>query len=163
MILSSRDARTNFGSAASGTDREGRPPVDPLERLLRKVRREQGGCWVWRGALNAFGVGQFRLDRFRVVPAHRAACELFNGPIPKGYVVHRLCGDPACVAPAHLVPVPRRDLPRLKRGEDLGRPQPGHANACTKLRTEPAWPRRTRRSVQRLRRLRGLGHRGAAP
>ena len=41
--------------------RWGRPPVDPVERLLRMREVQPDGCWQWTGALTASGTGQFDL------------------------------------------------------------------------------------------------------
>ncbi len=59
------------------------------------------GCWLWTANIGANGYGQIQV-KDKPIPAHRAAWELFEGPIPKGiHVLHR-CDTPACVNPDHL-------------------------------------------------------------
>jgi|1186.fasta_scaffold521135_2 hypothetical protein len=82
-----------------------------LGRLLR--RYEQGRrfwrhvrvgardeCWLWEGDLDAQGRGLFGDDR-----ADARAYELVLGAAPGSALAHR-CGEPRCVNPEHLEPVP---------------------------------------------------------
>lgn len=57
---------------------------------------------VWVGAVNCHGYGRVRFQG-RLRAAHRVAYELAVGPIPDGLTVRRICGDPACVRPEHLI------------------------------------------------------------
>lgn len=62
------------------------------------------GCWLWTGALNNVGYGQFSV-RCRHVLAHRMSWTLECGPIPAGlWALHDCPGgdNPACVRPSHL-------------------------------------------------------------
>jgi hypothetical protein len=60
------------------------------ERLLRKIEKQENGCWLWRGAVQK-GYGQIGLlGRERA--AHRLAYALWVEPIPNGLVVLHLCG-----------------------------------------------------------------------
>lgn len=72
-----------------------------IENRCEKIT--ESGCWVWMGALSSMGYGNFRRTRKEpTYSAHRAAYEVFNGPIPEGsYVWHR-CDIRACCNPAHL-------------------------------------------------------------
>lgn len=70
------------------------------ERLLALTAVSEGACWLWRGHLTRGGYGQFES---RV--AHRAAYELFVGPIPDGLQLDHLCRVRNCVNPTHLEPV----------------------------------------------------------
>jgi hypothetical protein len=65
------------------------------------------GCWVWQGALSS-GYGSMRADG-RTRPAHRVFYERHLGAIPKGLDLDHLCRNKACVNPAHLEPVTRRE------------------------------------------------------
>ena len=61
-----------------------------------------GVLWLWTGNVGANGYGRLRADGKRYV-AHRAAYELFNGPIPKGVVVRHTNDTPLDVNPHHLI------------------------------------------------------------
>lgn len=81
---------------------------DLAERFWRKVRKGPGECWTWTGARTSQGYGlfSFRLPRGRRpgVGAHRTAWQLVhNRTLKKRKVVIRhVCGNRACVNPAHL-------------------------------------------------------------
>lgn len=69
-------------------------------RFWAKVDKGES-CWLWRASLNAYGYGQFAVNR-EPVGAHRFSWELHNGPVPAGlHVLHR-CDVRHCVNPAHL-------------------------------------------------------------
>jgi len=86
--------------------------------FLSRVRRTEG-CWYWSGAHISQGYGE-TWDGTHPILAHRAAYELWVGPIPVGYTIDHLChnADPSCVGlgadcphrgcvnPAHLEAVP---------------------------------------------------------
>lgn len=77
---------------------------DPIPRFIAKVsvpddRPET--CWDWTGYIAPTGYGSFYLNG-RPIGAHRAAYELFHGPIAAGQVVMHLCDRRSCVRPSHL-------------------------------------------------------------
>jgi hypothetical protein len=90
--------------------RVGRKPVErvvipkptPEERFWAKVDKD-AACshWLWTARVSTHGYGGLLVNG-KVVPAHRFAYALFNGPIPKGRHVHHKCGNKLCVNPAHL-------------------------------------------------------------
>ena len=85
------------------------------ERLLRHVSMEpNSGCWLWTGGVNHGGYGQFSDGRGKNGGAHRAAYEVFVGPIPEGLTLDHLCRVRCCVNPAHLEPVSMQE--NLRRG-----------------------------------------------
>lgn len=60
-----------------------------------------GDCWLWDGSLDEKGYGHFCFDGTRI-SSHRAAYQLFKGPICGGlHVLHR-CDVRNCVNPDHL-------------------------------------------------------------
>jgi HNH endonuclease len=101
-------------------------PGDETARFWSQVDRG-GGCWLWIGHRNRDGYGQFkvtvRAGLYRTVRAHRWAWESLHGPVPEGLTLDHLCGQPACVRPAHLEPctnaenLRRRHARRRRRSE----------------------------------------------
>lgn len=80
-----------------------RPPQPALVRFEALYCPEPTtGCWLWVGARARDGYGWFRLTPAVFARAHRAAWELFVGPIPGEFLVLHRCDTPACVNPAHL-------------------------------------------------------------
>lgn len=75
---------------------------EPLEsRLLRNVTKTET-CWLWTGALAAFGYGTVNSKGRRSIRAHRLSWEIYRGEIPAGLCVLHKCDVPACVNPDHL-------------------------------------------------------------
>ena len=91
----------------------GRPPKPVAERLWKRVRKTRR-CWLWtggkippkRGRTAGYGV-VWKDGRTKYV--HRVAYELLVGPIPNGLTIDHMCGNPLCVKPTHLQPLPIRD------------------------------------------------------
>jgi hypothetical protein len=75
-----------------------------------------GGCWVWVGARSGNGYGAFKHGS-RTILAHRLVYEVVVGPIPRGLSLDHLCGNKACVNPAHLEPVTHRENMRRATSE----------------------------------------------
>ena len=87
--------------------------MTPRERLAAKYVVDENGCWLWQGALNWGGYGQFWLNGRRM-NVHRASYLLHVGPIPDGLDLDHLCRVRHCINPAHLEPVTRSE--NLLRG-----------------------------------------------
>lgn len=83
------------------------------ERFWSHVDRT-GKCWIWTGKLGWKGHGDFHLlqdeDGKNIqVKAHRFSYELLVGSISKNKELHHTCENPACVNPAHLEIVTRKE------------------------------------------------------
>lgn len=97
-----------------------------------EYRPELGPCWIWQKKLTKAGYGRFGYEA-KVVLAHRFACELLVGPIPKGLEPDHLCKVPACVkavadehGPAHLEVVTHQvNMRRSRKGSATHCPK-GH-------------------------------------
>lgn len=92
-----RTRMSKYGSYDGGL-----PQAAEDVRFERYAERTDG-CWLWTGALNNMGYGQFyvRARRGNVL-AHRWSYEHHNGPIGDGLFVMHSCDTPRCVNPAHL-------------------------------------------------------------
>lgn len=71
------------------------------ERFFQKVDKTNGGCWVWRGAVNNKGYGIFNYCGVTKL-AHRVSWEFAKGRIPICMNVLHKCDTPRCVNPEHL-------------------------------------------------------------
>lgn len=105
-------------------------------RLLARIDRTPGGCWIWTGSLRQ-GYGQIwssvdPAGRRQLLATHRVSFEITKGPIPAGLDLDHLCRNTRCVNPDHLEPVTRRE--NLIRGlEARGRrraPRPRPVVEC---------------------------------
>ena len=86
--------------------------ASPLERVLRRVVVDDGGCW--RCTLTHIdGYAQVRVDG-RIQYAHRVVYEWLVDQIPSGLTLDHLCRVRDCVRPDHLEPVTMRE--NLMRG-----------------------------------------------
>jgi hypothetical protein len=79
-----------------------------LQRFWEKVDVKPNGCWEWTAYRSPGGYGEFAVKR-KPGPAHRYSYESLVGPVPEGLELDHLCRNRACVNPAHLEPVTRRE------------------------------------------------------
>jgi hypothetical protein len=61
--------------------------------------RDDGSCWLWPLKTTA-GYGQIVIWS-KPILAHRVSFMLFREPIPKGHILHNICGIRNCVNPNH--------------------------------------------------------------
>lgn len=79
-----------------------------IERFEAKVSPcPASGCFLWTAAFDDGGYGRFGFrphgeKNYRAVAAHRAAWELYVGPVPEGMEVCHHCDNPMCVRISHL-------------------------------------------------------------
>lgn len=85
-----------------------------LARVMRLVRIDASGCWIWTAHLNEHGYATFSVRKGRTVKVHRWLFEQKKGPAT-GLDLDHLCRTPACVNPEHLEAVTHRE--NLRRGE----------------------------------------------
>lgn len=86
----------------------GRSPILRRHRILEKTAVLESGCVEWTAGLFRNGYGQVR-DGKRKRLAHRVVYEMLVGDIPEGLELDHLCRNRACVSPAHLEPVTKRE------------------------------------------------------
>lgn len=94
----------------------------PIIRFSRMMQ-PTGGCWNWTGPIGRSGYGIIGIpieggeNRTKHISAHRFSYEHFVGPIPQGLQLDHLRRNRACVNPAHLEAVTRKE--NLLRGESF--------------------------------------------
>lgn len=68
---------------------------------VSEYRPDLGPCWIWTGATNGKGYGNFNTaDGVR--GAHRVAFQLEDGPVPDWLHIDHLCRVTMCVRRSHL-------------------------------------------------------------
>lgn len=86
------------------------------DRVIGRWTVQDDGCYRWGGTIRSDGYGIVSLSRPKAttVMAHRAAYVLLRGPIPAGYELDHLCGNPSCVNVEHLEAVTPQENNRRK-------------------------------------------------
>src|ERR1017187_1380280 len=77
---------------------------DRAHLLMKKVREDHNGCWIWQGVIRGKGhraYGNISIDA-HWYKAHRVFYTMLVGPIPAGLSVCHKCDVMACLNPAHL-------------------------------------------------------------
>ena len=111
---------------------------------MLRVRVDAEGHWIWTGCrtmAGPLGYGRFSWDAERRILAHRAAYEMFVGPVPENLELDHLCRVRDCVNPAHLEPVTHQENVRRAQadyckncGGELVRVSPGQQRICRPCR-----------------------------
>jgi hypothetical protein len=70
-------------------------------RLLRRITKQDNGCWEWTGARSTNGQGAIQIAH-KLYATHRLAYLLWRGPIPPHHRVRHRCRNLACINPQHL-------------------------------------------------------------
>jgi hypothetical protein len=68
------------------------------QRLERELVADGTGCWPWQGKTNGHGYGYFSHRGVHYF-AHRAAWQVYRGPIPPKMQVNHHCDRPLCCHP----------------------------------------------------------------
>jgi hypothetical protein len=91
----------------------------PEQRFFDKIKyfEDDVACWVWKGAANKRGYGNFFIRKGVFALAHRWSWEFLRGEIPAGLKLDHLCRTPRCVNPWHLDPVTQSV--NLHRGDTI--------------------------------------------
>lgn len=98
--------------------KRGRPAIPAKEKILKNIRLNENGCWLWVGKLNKNGYSTLsHMDQ--TVSGHRLSFETFRYKIPKNKVIDHICRVTACVNPEHLDAVSIKDNNR--RAKNLNR------------------------------------------
>ena len=90
------------------------------------------GCYIWQRCRTGLGYGSLR-SQGRMVPAHRFAFEMANGPIPEGMHVLHICDNPLCVNHGHLFLGTHDDNMKDKKNKGRAQRLSGESNGRTKL------------------------------
>lgn len=131
-------------------------PIAPIDRLMRSVVVNDGGCWVSSlSGPSGYAYVQWRENGNPIRKlGHRLTYETHVGPIPEGLVLDHLCRNRKCVNPAHLEPVThavnigRGESPNAivkrtgvcRRGHPMTNPYRGYTcRTCKQMRERKAY------------------------
>ena len=114
----------------------GSTPLSRQQRLERFARPDPSGCIIFQGSIDRCGYGKFDHTL-----AHRAAWEVYRGPIPEGKYVCHHCDNPPCINIDHLFIATQAenvaDMVAKGRQSRVGAPK-GHIGAGRKFTNQEA-------------------------
>jgi len=123
---------------------------DPA-RFWSKVEKTDS-CWVWQGATNNMGYGQFHYEG-KTHLAHRIAWLIENKQFTEGLILDHKCGNPLCMRVSHLHEVTQAMNIRLGKGSFSNGPRyfckHGHALTPDNLINYTTQNKRTCKTCQR--------------
>lgn len=117
-----------------------------VEKILNfSVPVPEAGCWLWDRHHHRQGYGWVRHEG-RLLLAHRASYEAFNGSIPPGLKVLHRCDTPECVNPSHLFLGTQRDNVADMHAKGRDRKSRGEAHGRARLKEDDIRKIRARRA-----------------
>jgi len=75
--------------------------TEEITNRFWKLIMKTPGCWLWQGAKNKNGEGQYSFLN-TIMLSRKFSWLLTNNKIPRGYRVYPKCGEKLCVHPQHL-------------------------------------------------------------
>ena len=73
-----------------------------IDRVLKNIKKDSNGCWVWQRSCNSAGYGQLTENKVYWL-AHRYAYACVNQDLKSSDVVRHQCHNPKCCNPNHLL------------------------------------------------------------
>lgn len=134
--------------------RRSRGRTTTMQRLVRRIKIDDGGCWLWTGPIRPDGYTRMKsTEEGRLVYVHRYLYQRFNGPVPADKELDHVCRVRHCCNPEHLIVATHAEnsgrqiarcskLTHCKRGHVLSGdnvyPKDGrrHCRACRGLHTK---------------------------
>ncbi|KKN82103.1 hypothetical protein LCGC14_0313700 [marine sediment metagenome] len=131
-----------------------KPSHPAEERFWPKVGFTEA-CWLWLGAVDRDGYGQFGLTTAPVtmITAHRYAYITWYGTIPDGLQIDHLCQIKNCVNPTHMELVTSGENTR-RRARLKTHCKHGHRYTAENVYVNPTTGRRQCRVCQKARNYR---------